>query len=78
MHTFKKIKMKYYIYYFLCSLLIPTINVAAQKIEPSQAIISIQDLEDFKPLSGNWKVVGNVSFDSIQENAKTSPGAGIW
>lgn len=69
--------MKYYICYFLCAVFLPIIKVEAQKTQPGQAIVYLQNVEDFQPLFDNWKMVGDVSFDSIQGKAKISHGTGI-
>jgi hypothetical protein len=69
--------MNYYIYYFLCSVFLPIIEVEAQENKSGQAIIYLQNVNDFQPLSDNWEFVGDVSFDTIQGKAKISHGTGI-
>jgi hypothetical protein len=65
----------YYLILVLCTFFTPLI---AQRQELPKARISLNSLEDFKPVSGNWKIVGDVFFDLEKANkGKATPGSGI-
>ena len=69
--------MKDYPPYFLCLLLLPALQVAAQESELFYNSISLQNLNDFKPAAGNWKLASDVYFDPMDEEANITSGEGI-
>ncbi len=62
----------------LFCFLLASIHLAAQQTALPYKAITFQNLNDFKPVSNNWKVAGDVFFDITKTSAgKTSQGTGI-
>ncbi|MBC8154052.1 MAG: DUF1080 domain-containing protein [Bacteroidetes bacterium] len=55
-----------------------TFGVSAQINELPYATITLQNLTDFKPTGGNWKLVGDVFYDlNTAGKGSTKPGTGV-
>ncbi|GAB4044544.1 family 16 glycoside hydrolase [Spirosoma jeollabukense] len=62
----------------LLCLLLYAFSVSAQTNELPYATLNLQNLNDFKPTGGNWKIVGDVFYDINKDGkASTKPGTGI-
>ncbi|MDQ3537149.1 MAG: hypothetical protein M3421_16145, partial [Bacteroidota bacterium] len=69
-----QLKFNYFIL-VLCTFFTPLV---AQRQELPKSRISLNSLEDFRPVSGNWKIVGDVFYDLEKANkGKATPGSGI-
>lgn len=70
--------MHRYIFPFLLCLLLFVNEVSAQEKELPSTSISLQKLNDFKPVGSNWKIVSDVFYDlKKNKEGKTRPGAGV-
>jgi hypothetical protein len=59
-------------------LLFSAAHLFAQTKQLPSTIINLQNLNDFKPVGNNWKVVGDVYYDiNKAESGKTGSGSGI-
>ncbi len=64
-------------WYLLC-LLLYTFSISAQNNELPYTTLNLQNLNDFKPTGGNWKLVGDVFYDINKDGkATTKPGTGM-
>ncbi|WP_080239577.1 3-keto-disaccharide hydrolase [Spirosoma rigui] len=62
---------------FLC-LLLGVFTVSAQPSELPSTQINLQNLSDFKPTGGNWKIVGDAFYDLNKAGkASTKAGTGV-
>ncbi|MBC7920203.1 MAG: DUF1080 domain-containing protein [Ferruginibacter sp.] len=63
---------------FLLCLLLRAFEGAAQDNELPSTVLSLQNLNDFKPVGSNWKIVGAVFYDLRQAGkGRTQPGTGV-
>jgi hypothetical protein len=59
-------------------LLLSTSPLVAQINQLPYTVVSLQNLNDFRPADNNWKIVGDVYYDITKAGAgKTSTGKGI-
>ncbi|MES2734479.1 MAG: DUF1080 domain-containing protein [Bacteroidota bacterium] len=70
--------MRHYFCSALLCLMLVSFRVSAQNHELPSTAIALQNLNDFKPVGSNWKIVGDVFYD-LKEGGKstTKPGNGI-
>ncbi len=58
-------------------LLSPVISSAQSGLRPMSEL-TLDSMDDFGPVAGNWQIVGDVAADRFQDHQiSTSPGAGI-
>jgi hypothetical protein len=70
--------MRRYFCSVLVCLLLSAFRVSAQNNELPSIAINLQNLNDFKPVGSNWKIVGDVFYDLKDGGKSTSkPGSGI-
>jgi len=69
--------MNNFLFSFLLCLLLSSIQLGAQKDELPYKTISLQNFNDFKSVTDNWKLIGDVFFATDEGGAITKPGTGI-
>jgi len=70
--------MRYLLYLILCCFLLNSEKGVAQKDEIPPTSVSLQNLQEFKPVTNNWQLVGDVFFDPIKGGkAKTTSGTNV-
>jgi hypothetical protein len=70
--------MRYSFFWLIAVLLSCSCPGIAQVTELPYAKITLQDLKDFKPTGGNWKIAGDVFYDLNQSGkGKITAGNGI-
>ena len=70
--------MRYLSSSFLFLLMLTSFTGTAQTRELPNTTISLQNLNDFKPVAGNWQLAGDVYYDLKKAGKeKVQPGTGI-
>ncbi len=76
--TLKMIFMSYHFLILAVLMLCYSSRVDAQASQSPYTVMALQDLSQFKPTGGNWKIAGDVSYD-IKEagKGKIASGSGL-
>ncbi|WP_276371211.1 DUF1080 domain-containing protein [Chryseolinea sp. H1M3-3] len=70
--------MHYYFYWFSLAFIGCVFSVQAQMNESLYTTMALQDLKEFKPTNGNWKIAKDVFYDWKEAGkAKITGGTGI-
>src|SRR3989337_1269194 len=70
--------MRYSFCWLIAQLLICSSAAYAQRTEVPYTTVSLQDLKDFKPTAGNWKISSDVFYDFKEAGkGKITAGTGI-
>jgi hypothetical protein len=70
--------MRYTFCWLIAQLLICSWTAYAQRTEVPYTTLSLQDLKDFKPTAGNWKISSDVFYDYKEAGkGKITSGSGI-
>jgi hypothetical protein len=73
--TLKMIFMSYHFFFLAVLMLCYSSRVDAQASQSPYTVLALQDLSQFKPTGGNWKIAGDVSY-GINEAGKGKIGSG--